>query len=49
MLVDGGTLEVAVRVSFQACSASECLLPQSLRIVLAMAEQPLVERPLPRA
>ena len=49
MLVDGGTLDIAVKVSFQACSATECMMPQSLRFVLPMAEEALVERPTPRA
>ncbi|MBI5948172.1 MAG: redoxin domain-containing protein [Chloroflexi bacterium] len=49
MLVDGGTLDAGVRVSFQACTTTECLAPQSLRLVLPIAEQPLVERPQPRA
>jgi len=45
MIVDGGTLAVAVTVSYQACSATECLSPASMRFVLPIAEQPLVERP----
>ncbi len=49
MLVDGGTLDIAVKVSFQACSDTECLMPESLRFVLPMAEEPLIERPTPRA
>ena len=49
MLVDGGTLDVALRVSFQACSATECLMPQSVQLVLPIAEQTLIERPPPRA
>lgn len=49
MLVDGGILDVAARVSFQACSSSECLLPQSVRLVLPISERPLVERPQQRA
>ena len=45
MLVDGGPLDVAVAVSFQACASSECLMPQSVRLVLPVSERPLVERP----
>ena len=49
MLVDGGNLEVAVRVSMQACSATDCLPPRSTRLVLRISESPLVERPQPKA
>ena len=48
MLVDGGTLDVAFKVSFQACSASECFVPQTVRMVLPIGELPLVERPQQR-
>jgi len=45
MVVDGGTLEIAVNVSFQACSETDCGIPQAVRLVLPIAEHPLVERP----
>ena len=48
MLVDGGTLEIAFNVSFQACSASECFVPQTVRMVLPISELPLVDRPQQR-
>lgn len=48
MMVDGGTLEVSFKVSFQACSAIECFEPQSVRLVLPIGELPLVERPQQR-
>ena len=49
MLVDGGRLEVGINVSFQACSTTDCLAPQSVRLLLSIAEDPLIERPQPRA
>ncbi len=48
MIVDGGTLNVAVTVSYQACSATDCLPPMSVQFVLPVAEEPLVERPSAR-
>ena len=45
MVVDGGPLEIALSVSFQACSETDCKLPQSTRLVLPITEEPLVERP----
>lgn len=48
MIVDGGTIEVALTVSYQACSATECLPPTSIQLVVPVMETPLVERPQPR-
>ena len=48
MLVDGGTIDLVVNVSFQACSETECLMPESVRFVLPISEQSLVERPKPQ-
>ncbi len=49
MIVDGGAMEVEVAVSYQACSTTECLAPNTVRLALPIAEMPLVERPQPRA
>lgn len=45
MGVDAGELAMRVTVSFQACSAMECLAPRSLEFLLPIAEKPLIERP----
>ena len=47
MVVDAGALEVAVTISYQACTATECLMPTSLRLALPIAERSLVERVKP--
>jgi hypothetical protein len=47
LVVDAGQLTVRVRVDFQACSATDCLLPQSKEFALVVEEAPLVERPVP--
>ena len=48
MTVDSGDLTVRATVSFQACTASDCLLPSSARVELRLPEAPLIERPAPR-
>jgi Disulphide bond corrector protein DsbC/AhpC/TSA family len=48
MTVDAGTLTVAVTVSYQACSATDCLPPTSVDLTLTIDEQALVDRPQPR-
>ena len=48
MLVDGGAIDLVVNVSFQMCSETECLMPESVRFVLPISEQSLVERPKPQ-
>lgn len=48
MVVDAGDLLVKVRVSYQACSAIDCLPPAEARFELPIAERPLVERPTPK-
>jgi hypothetical protein len=45
MTVDAGELDVRGRVTLQACTATECLLPDSLSFELRLSETPLVERP----
>ena len=48
MTVDAGELVVRGRVTLQACTATECLLPDSLSFELRLPEAPLVDRPAPR-
>ncbi len=48
MLVDAGAVELKLRVSFQACTATDCLMPESALLVLDVPEEPLVERPKPK-
>ncbi len=45
MVVDAGELIVRGRVTMQACTDTECLLPDSLSFELQLQESPLVERP----
>jgi hypothetical protein len=47
MVVDAGTLNVELTVSYQACSATDCLSPASVHLTLPLAERALVERPKP--
>lgn len=48
MVVDGGDQTVRVQVSYQACTAAECLAPVTKGIELKLPERPLVERPKPQ-
>ena len=48
MSVDAGALDVGGRVTLQACTATECLTPDSLSFKLRLPEVPLIERPKPR-
>jgi hypothetical protein len=48
MTVDGGALAVALTVSYQACSATDCLPPAAVSLVLPIEEAPLIERPQPK-
>lgn len=48
MTVDAGELALRGRVTLQACTATECLMPDSLSFELRLPEAPLVERPQPR-
>lgn len=49
MVVDAGDMTVKVRVSYQACSAVDCLPPAEAKFELPIAERPLIERPKPKA
>lgn len=49
MVVDAGDMVVNVTVSYQACSAVDCLPPAEAKFALPIAERPLVERPKPKA
>ncbi len=49
MVVDAGDMVVNVTVSYQACSAIDCLPPAEARFALPIAERPLIERPKPKA
>lgn len=48
MVVDAGPVELKLRVSFQACTATDCLMPESTSLSLSVLEEPLVERPKPK-
>jgi hypothetical protein len=48
MSVDAGALDVRGTVTLQACTATECLAPDSLSFEMRLLEAPLVERPQPR-
>jgi hypothetical protein len=45
MVVDAGRLAVRASVSFQACTACDCLAPESVELVLPIEERTLIERP----
>ena len=48
MVVDAGDQTVRVQVSYQACTATECLAPVTKVVELKLPERPLVERPKPQ-
>ena len=47
MTVDAGTLDVGGHITLQACTATECLTPDSLSFKLQLPEDPLLEMPKP--
>lgn len=47
MVADAGELEVAVRLTYQACTDVDCLPPESLSLALRLPEVALIERPKP--
>jgi hypothetical protein len=48
MVVDAGEQTVKVRVRYQACTDTECLMPGSVDLEMRIEEMPLIERPKPR-
>ncbi len=47
MSLDAGSLDVGGRITLQACTATECLTPDSLSFTLQLPEDALVEMPKP--